>query len=208
VSAHDFIVRRWNLDGTSAEPDPFAEALVVCSETVFSDREDEIGSWSTLEVRKAALCIERATQERLWELGGPGGSVPVSLARRIANAQLQAHEGVTARSSRTAAKAIQAVAAAGREPLTICAGKRGFRFRNHDDVVRYNAPDLVGDHGHVPSLIFLGHGDGCGLIFVDSSKPRRPNRYCDRCRARDGKNPSANGKAKSALARLRDRRRA
>jgi hypothetical protein len=198
MCAHDFIVRQWSLDGTSAEPDLLGTALRVCSETVLADRAGSIGEWSMNDVRQGALRIEQAAQNLLQHLGGVGTAIPLQLARRVHDAQWQAHEAVYATTgSRAAAKAIQARAAANRRPLTVCVGNRYFRFRDHDTVIRFNAPDLQGCH--VP----LGAGDGCGQIILDSSQPRQPKKDCERCRARRGSHPRRHGKAKTALAKLR-----
>jgi hypothetical protein len=203
MCVHDFIVSRWNLDGTSAEPDALSNALLVCAETVHSDRDDEIGCWSTQEVRASALHVECVVQEQLCQLGGPGAVVPRPLARRMADAQWQAHEAVVSRSSRVEAKALQARAAAGREPLTVCAGRRLRRFKpNHEIVMRFFPDMFTEEHPDYVPLVPLGYGDGCFRIIPDTTQPRKPKRYCDWCAARAGNTMNA-GLAKNALAKLR-----
>jgi hypothetical protein len=206
MCAHDFIMRGWKLDGTSAEPDALTNALRVCRETVLSDRAGELGGWTTRDVREAAFYVERTVQRQLRELGGCGVVVPRPLARRIVDAQWQAHEAVASRSSRVDAKALQKRGAAGRAPLTVCVGRRQRRFKpNHETVMRLNASDMfTKEHEDYVPYVPLGYGDGCGLIIVDTSdtRPSPPRKYCDRCGDRAGNTMNA-GLAKNALARLR-----
>lgn len=46
-------------------------------------------------------------------------------------------------------------------------------------MLRADAPDLLEHYGD--DVVPLGFGDGCGRSIVDSTEPRRPKRYCDRC---------------------------
>jgi hypothetical protein len=226
MCAHDFIVRRWNLDGTSAELDELSSSLLVCSETVLRDalengdldegldepdpfelaakREEFVALFprhSFREVRSSALTVERAVQARLQQMGGVGTLIwPASFARRLKDAQMQAHQAVFAftRPARKSAKLIQQQAAAPNLPLTICCGKKLRRLP--EPILRYNAPDLLEHYGE--NIVPLGPGDGCFRIIEDTREPRIPKRYCERCRQKDGKTMNA-GLAKNAKARLR-----
>jgi hypothetical protein len=226
MCTHDFIVRRWNLDGTSAELDELSSALLVCSQTVLRDalengdldegldesdpyklaaRRKEVVAlcprYSSQAVRSSAFFVERAVQERLQQIGGAGTEVwPASFARRLKDAQIQAHRAVFAftRPARTPAKLIQRQAAAPNPPLTICCGKQLRRLP--EEILRYNAPDLLEHYGE--NIVPLGSGDGCWTIVHDSTEPRAPKKYCDRCARKAGTTMNA-GLAKNALARLR-----
>jgi hypothetical protein len=181
---------------TSAEPIAWpAAALRICSETVlvefvadvpyaegeFTDARayaETIGRHTRAAVCEAALEVERAVQTTLQPVAG--AKLPLHVARRLWDAQWQAHSAVWKTFvSRVAAKEIQRTAAEGHRPLTVCVGYR-----------------------YVP----LGDGDGCGLVIPDSVEPRAPKHYCERCRARHGVTPNA-GLQKRAVARLRASRR-
>jgi hypothetical protein len=146
----------------------------------------------------AALRVERSAQEAYWRLGGPGSVIRLRDARILWNAQYQAHEAIVARTSRKHAKQIQREAAGAEEPLSVCCG-RLFR-RLPGDVLRKDAPDLLERYGD--NIVPLGHGDGCGLIILDSTEPRAPKKYCDRCAKKAGETMNA-GLAKNARKRLR-----
>ena len=114
------------------------------------------------------------------------------------DAQYQAHEAVAARGSRKLANEVQQEAAGKRFPLTVCRGRK-FR-RLPEDVLRADAPDLLEHYDE--NIVPLGYGDGCGRIILDTTEPRRPKIYCDRCAKKAGKTLNA-GLAKTARARLR-----
>jgi hypothetical protein len=192
---------------TSAEPtgDPW-DVLRLCQRVVYSDWLGEIDPSSIEEVVAAALGVEAAAQERLVDAGGEGADLDRRYGRALWVAQWNAHAAVVAKtSSRKLAKEIQARAARGAQPLTVCVGYVYRRLPEH--VMRFNAPDMFTEEhlGYVP-LVPLGHGDGCGHIIADSIEPRAPKRYCERCAARAGRTLNA-GLAKNALARLRRSRR-
>jgi hypothetical protein len=207
MSAHDFIVQRWKLDGTSAEPDELSAALVTCQEAVLADWDDlrvemlrVFRSRSVREVCDAALGVEQAVQDRLWCAGGPGSAIgDAGYARRLWDAQWQAHRAVQAKTGfRKVAKDLQRRAAGDRLPLTVCCGHRLRRLPAA--VLAYNAPDVLEHYGE--NIVPLGFGDGCGAIFPDSSEPRAPKLYCAACSEKAGRTLNA-GLAKNALARLR-----
>jgi hypothetical protein len=226
MCAHDFIVRRWRLDGTSAEPDEFDAALIICQETAMRDAlengdlDEGLGEsdpyklaakraefvdlfprHSFRDVRSAAFVVECVAQLRLRELGGPGPVVrPATFARRLNDAQGQAHRAIFAftRPARLPAKLIQQRAATPKPPLTLCCGKRLRRLP--ELVLRYNAPDLLKYYGE--NIVPLGSGDGCFVIVEDTREPRLPRAYCDRCAKKAGRTMNA-GLVKNALARLR-----
>jgi hypothetical protein len=200
---------------TSAEPLAWpAAALRICSETVlvefvadvpyaegeFTDARayaETIGRHTRAAVCEAALEVERAVQTTLQPVAG--AKLPLHVARRLWDAQWQAHSAVWKTFvSRVAAKEIQRTAAEGHRPLTVCVG---YRYRElSTKTLSKVAPDLLGCY--VP----LGDGDGCGLVIPDSVEPRAPKHYCERCRARHGVTPNA-GLQKRAVARLRASRR-
>lgn len=160
----------------------------------------EAEKFSRKDVKQAALRVERAVQEWLWVLGGPGAIVrDRSWGDTLAGAQSQAHRAVVAREgSRKVAKEIQREASRGRAPLTICHGRKLRRLPNDD--VRRVAPAFL--ERHPDGWLSSPHGDGCGMIIFDTPEPRHPKRYCDACEDRAGLTLNA-GLAKSALARLR-----
>jgi hypothetical protein len=159
---------------------------------------------SVQEVRAAALYVEQAVQDRLWGLGGLGtviGHVPY--ARGLSDAQWQAHRAVVAKTGfPKEAKLLRQKAARGKPSLTVCCGRRLRRLP--ESVLRYNAPDLLEHYGE--NIVPLGDGDGCWTIILDTTEPRAPKKYCDRCAAKAGNTMNA-GLAKNALARLRASRR-
>jgi len=193
---------------TSAEPisnDPWEE-LRLCQGVVLADGFPEYGEpvHATIEdVYAAALAVERAAQVQLRAAGGVGATLEMRYARPLWNAQYQARQPVYAKAGKL--KELQRRAADGSPALTVCVGYMFRRFPEH--VMRFNAPDMFADEnpGRVP-LMPQGYGDGCGAIILDSTQPRRPKRYCDRCSARAGRTLNA-GLAKSALARVRAGRR-
>jgi hypothetical protein len=194
---------------TSAEPNRFDspwDELRVCRETVLADWDEVPGEiadecrHSVQEVRAAGLRVERAVQERLRALGGPGVTITDRrYMRGLWDASWQRYRAIVAVTGRPLeAKVIQREAAAGRPPLSVCAGRRVRRLPEH--VLRNNAPDIWEDGG---SLIWAAaYGDGCGVIILDSSEPRPPNKYCEDCAKKAGNTMNA-GLAKNALARLR-----
>jgi hypothetical protein len=206
MAAHDFTLPAPPSVSTSAEP---WDELRVCREAVLGDWDDvpvpaeiarECRRHSVQEVCAAALRVEQAVQDRLWGLGGPGTVIgDVRYARGLCDAQWQAHSAVVAKTGRRKrAKEIQKEAANGRPPLTVCCGRQLRRLP--EEVLRYNAPDLLEHYGE--NIVPLGSGDGCWTIIIDSTKERPPKKYCDRCARKAGKTMNA-GLAKNALARLR-----
>jgi hypothetical protein len=178
----------------------------VCEETVLGDWREtpepiarDYQSHSMATVEEAALTVERAAQNRLWELGGPGAVIQNrGLARRIADAQYQSHQAMRAKTgARKPAKEVQRRAARGRVPLTVCVGRRLRRLPEH--VLRFNAPDLLEYYGD--NIVWVG-SDGCGTIFADTNEPRLPKLYCPRCARKAGNTMNA-GLVKNALHRLR-----
>jgi hypothetical protein len=160
----------------------------------------EAEEFSRDDVSQAAFRVEQAVQEWLWVFGGPGAIVrDRGWGDRLAGAQSQAHRAVVAREgSRNAAKEIQRAASGGKDPLTVCHGRRLRRLPN--DAVRRVAPAFL--ERYPDGVLSSPHGDGCGMIILDSALDRHPKRYCDACEARAGLTLNA-GLAKSALARLR-----
>jgi hypothetical protein len=179
-----------------------ARALVNAGETRQETRRWFIqrgSAWSRQDVVAAARRVECAVQARLWLLGGPGAVIEDGRFRSaLWGAQHQAHEAVAARGSRKLAKEVQREAAGDRFPLTVCRGRQLRRLP--EDVLRANAPDLLAHYGD--NIVPLGHGDGCGVIMLDSSEPRPPKKYCEDCSKKAGNTMNA-GLAKNALARLK-----
>ena len=219
VSAHNLTVAHVQPLLTSAELSRFDacfdspwDELRVCREAVLGDWDDvdwddvpaeiahECRRHSVQNVCAAALRIEQAVQDRLWGLGGPGTVIGNrGYARALRNAQWQAHRAVVAKTgSRKEAKVRQQQAARRRPPLTVCCGRQLRRLP--ESVLRYNAPDLLEHYGE--NIVPLGDGDGCWTIILDSTEPRAPKTYCDRCARKAGNTMNA-GLAKNALARLR-----
>lgn len=161
----------------------------------------ESAKWSVREVEAAAYCVEAAVQEQLSVFGGPGTFVADRRqAADLWEAQSQAHRAVFAvTQSRKRAKEIQRAAAGlNRQPLTICRGRRVRRVPEPD--LRKVAPAYM--KVRPDGAVWLGFGDGCGAIILDSLKPRHPKMYCDHCSARTGRTMNA-GLVKHALARIR-----
>jgi hypothetical protein len=216
MCVHDATVPRLRRGWTSAELSRFDsqfdspwEELRVCRQAVLGDWDDvpvpdeiarECRRHSVQRVRAAALRVEKAVQDRLWGLGGPGTVIgDARYARALHDAQWQAHSAVVAKTgSRKRAKILQQHAARERPPLTVCCGKQLRRLP--EEVLRYNASDLL-EH-YEENIVPLGPGDGCWSIIPDSTECRAPKRYCDRCAAKAGNTMNA-GLAKNALARLR-----
>jgi hypothetical protein len=152
------------------------------------------------EICAAALRVEQAVQERLWDLGGPG--IVIADRRYMSSlweAQWNAYSAVCAVTCKPShAKVLQRQASAGRPALTVCCGRRVRTLP--ESVLRYNAPDLYEDGA---SLVWAAdYGDGCGIIIPDTLVPRPPKKYCERCAKKAGNTMNA-GLAKNALARLR-----
>lgn len=165
---------------------------------------EEARRWSLQDVLAAAERVEAAVQARLWEAGGPGGTIADQrYARSLWEAQSQAHRAVLAKDGRRKiAKDVQRRASAGRPPLTVCCGRRMQRLPI--EVLRKHAPDLLEHYGE--NIVPRGTGDHCGAIILDSSEPRAPKKYCARCRGRVG-NTMNHGFSKRALAVLKASRR-
>jgi hypothetical protein len=185
------------------------DELRVCQGAVIGDWDDvpvpaeiarECRRHSVQEVRAAALRVEQAVQDRLWALGGPGTVIGhVRYARGLWDAQWQAHRAVVAKTGfLKEARRLRQKAVRGKPLLTICCGRRLRRLP--EEVLRYNAPDLLEHYGE--NIVPLGLGDGCWTITLDSTKERAPKKYCDRCARKAGNTMNA-GLARNALARLR-----
>jgi hypothetical protein len=151
-------------------------------------------------VKTAAFRVERAVQDRLWHLGGPGSVIgDPRYARALWDAQWQAHRAVVAKTGRPKqAKDLREAAAHGRRSLTVCCGRQLRRLP--EDVLRKHAPDLLEHYGE--NIVPLGYGDGCWAIILDTTEPRPPQKYCDRCDQKAGNTMNA-GLAKNARAKLR-----
>jgi len=162
----------------------------------------QLASRGKQDVMAAALRVEGAVQLRLWKLGGPGATTGLREARYLHDLQQAAHAAIVAvTGQRKEAKAIQRKAAGERDALTVCVGKKLRRLP--DDVLAKHAPDLLEHYGE--NIVPLGHGDGCGVIILDSLLERRPKMYCEPCRKQTG-NTMNSGKAKNARHRLIDAR--
>lgn len=216
MSAHTLTVAHARWVPTSAELSRFDsqfdspwDELRICQEAVLGDWDDvpvpaeiarECRRHSVQEVRAAALRVEQAVQDRLWGLGGPGAVIGHrGYARALWDAQWQAHSAVVAKTGfPKEAKLLRQRAARGKPSLTVCRGRRLRRLP--EEVLRYNAPDLLEHYGE--NIVPLGSGDGCWTIILDSTEPRAPKKYCDRCAAKAGNTMNA-GLAKNALAKLR-----
>ena len=151
------------------------------------------------EVKAAALSVETAAQLELQRLGGIGAVVEDKrLGLAIWNAQSQAHRAVFAvTGGRTAAKEIQRHAAGEQQPLTLCRGKLIRKLPV--DELRRVAPAYL--ERFPDGAVWVG-GDGCFTIIADSSEPRHPNQYCQRCSKRTGRTRNA-GLTKAAIKRIR-----
>jgi hypothetical protein len=212
-----------------------AVELNICRYTVIADSHPEVDSVALLDfydpavgpdapssgaVLNAAAIVMAAVQQRLRAVGGAGAMLPPHHGRALWDANWQAHAAVVARTGQPKrAKEIRDGAAGEHEALSVCVGRRARRFSwsrkedtrflEHEFVLRSNAPYVFRKDdppGYVP-LVWLGYGDGCGLIFADTRLPkpltRMPKRYCDRCAKKAGNNPRTAGLAKHALARLK-----
>jgi hypothetical protein len=140
------------------------------------------------ETKQAALRVERAVQEWLWFVGGPGSVIrDRQWAEKLWDAQSSSHRAVVAREgSRKTAKRLQVEASQGRQPLTLCLGRRMRRLP--EDELRRTAPAYL---QRFPDALVFGGGDGCFTIIPDSVEPRHPKKYCDRCAKRAGNTKNA-----------------
>ena len=173
---------------------------------VFADRYPDLPGWTSYSIEEtlaAAVAVETAVQERLRALG-EGATIDRRFGRGLWQAQWQAREAVYAKTGER--KVLQQRVADGSPALTVCAGRARRRFP--ESVMRFNAPDMFTDDEHPGYVPFVphGYGDGCFAIIRDTTEPRRPKRYCAKCRSKDGLTLNA-GLAKSSLARLRAGRR-
>jgi len=203
-------------------PDLFGDGV-----TLFRDGVDRFFPAPSLEkVLEDAPVVMATVQQRLRVAGGAGAVLDLRYGRVLWDANWQAHAAVVAKACAKRANEIRDEVAVEGPPLSICVGQRArrfglkmkdggeWRFPEHEQILRVNAPDIVDDPdhpGYVP-YVSLGYGDGCGVIIVDTPLPRSlqrmPKRYCDRCAKRAGNNPKTAGLAKHALAKLRAARKA
>lgn len=139
--------------------------------------------WAQADVLRAALVVERAVQARLVEAGGVDAVLPATYARKLWDAQWQAHRAVVLvlgdRGGHKRAKELQIEAATGVAPLTVCVGRRIRRLP--EATLRKHAPDLLEHYGE--NIVPLGNGDGCFTIMEDGGlgRPSPPKAYCQRC---------------------------